>query len=96
MVPFMTIILFAMLGCTLFFAINLSSSPEFDANSGLGLFRTLVTVYRMALGIGAGIDNLSASTMGLVVSTIFISFVVVVLCVSTCFLALYHDCDSPV
>ena len=79
MVPFMVILSFAMLGCMLFFTINLSSSPDFDSGSGLGLFRTLVTVYHMTLGIGTGIDTEHASVATVVVVSIFMSFVVVVL-----------------
>ena len=78
MVPFMTILSFAMIGCMLFFTINLSSSPDFDSDS-LGLFRTLVTVYHMTLGIGAGIDTGHASVTTVMVVTLFMSFVVVVL-----------------
>ena len=79
MVPFMTIFSFAMLGCMLFFTINLSSSPDFDSDGSLRLFRTLVTVYHMTLGIGAGIDIQDASILTVVVVTLFMSFVVVVL-----------------
>ena len=79
MAPFMTILAFAMLGCMLFFTINLSSSPEFDSDSSLGLFRTLVTVYHMTLGIGAGIDTSNASVTTVAVVTVLMSFVVVVL-----------------
>jgi hypothetical protein len=79
MLPFMMILSFAMLGCMLFFTINLSSSPDFDSDSSLGLFRTLVTVYHMTLGIGAGIDISTASVTTVVVVTLFMSFVVVVL-----------------
>ena len=64
-----------MLGCMLFFTINLSSIPDSDS----GLFRTLVAVYHMTLGIGAGIDIERASVTMVVVVTIFMSFVVVVL-----------------
>eukprot|EP01051_Picozoa_sp_SAG22_P022058 SAG22_NODE_5132_length_1080_cov_1.033639_2_plen_82_part_00 len=78
MVPFAAILSFAMLGCMLFFTINLSSSPDFDSDSYLDLFRTLVTVYQMTLGIGAGIDTkLGIGTV--MVVTFFMSFVVVVL-----------------
>ena len=79
MVPFLTILSFAMLGCMLFFTINLSGSAGFDSGSGLGLFRTLVTVYHMTLGIGAGIDTEHAAATMVVVVTVFMSFVVVVL-----------------
>ena len=79
MVPFMTILTIAMLGCMLFFTINLSSSHDLDSDGGVGLFRTLVTVYHMTLGIGAGIDTEHASTTMVVVVTLFMSFVVVVL-----------------
>ena len=78
MVPFMTILSFALLGCMLFFTINLSASPGHDSN-GLGLFRTLVTVYHMTLGIGAGIDTEHESVTTVMVVTVFMSFVVVVL-----------------
>ena len=79
MVPFMTILSFAMLGCMLFFTINLSGSADVDSASGLGLFRTLVTVYHMTLGIGAGIDTENTTVTTVVVVTLFMSFVVVVL-----------------
>ena len=79
MAPFMSILSFAMLGCMLFFTINLSSSSDLDSEGGLGLFRTLVTVYHMTLGIGAGINTEHASIMTVVVVTLFMSFVVVVL-----------------
>ena len=79
MVPFMTILSFAMLGCMLFFTINLSANPDFDGDSSLSLFRTLVTVYHMTLGIGTGIDTEHASVTTVMVVTVFMSFVVVVL-----------------
>ena len=79
MVPFMTILSFAMFGCMLFFTINLSSSLDFDPDTTLGLFRTLVTVYHMTLGIGAGIDTSTAPMTTVVVVSLFMSFVVVVL-----------------
>ena len=78
MVPFMTILSFAILGCMLFFTVNLSSSPDFESDS-LSLFRTLVTVYHMTLGIGSGIDTTTAAVTTVVVVTLFMSFVVVVL-----------------
>ena len=78
MVPFLTILSFAMLGCMLFFTINLSASLDHDSDD-LGLFRTLVTVYHMSLGIGAGIDTQHAPVATVMVVTIFMSFVVVVL-----------------
>ena len=78
MVPFMTILSLVMLGCMLFFTINLPSSPDPDSD-GLSLFRTLVTVYHMTLGIGAGIDTENASFTTVLVVTLFMSFVVVVL-----------------
>ena len=68
-----------MLGCMLFFTINLSSSLDVDPDNNLSLFRTLVTVYHMTLGIGAGIDIQDASATTVVVVTLFMSFVVVVL-----------------
>ena len=77
MVPFMTILSFAILGCMLFFTINLSST--LGSSNGLGLFRTLVTVYHMTLGFGAGIDTEQASLTTVIVVTLFMSFVVVVL-----------------
>ena len=79
MVPFMTILSFAMLGCMLFFTINRQSSPDADSDGGLGLFRTLVTVYHMTLGIGSGIDTDNASVTTVVAVTLFMSFTVVVL-----------------
>ena len=79
MAPFMTILSVAMLGCMLFFTIHLSASADFDSGSGLDLFRTLVTVYHMTLGIGAGIDTQHASVTTVVVFTLFMGFVVVVL-----------------
>ena len=79
MIPFMTILSFAMLGCMLFFTINLSSSLDFDPDTTLGLFRTLVTVYHMTLGIGSGIDTDNASVTTVVAVTLFMSFTVVVL-----------------
>ena len=72
----MTILSFALLGCMLFFTINLPPSLESD---GLGLFRTLVTVYHMTLGFGVGIDTDHASVTTVVVVTLFMSFIVVVL-----------------
>ena len=68
-----------MLGCMLFFTINLSSSLDVDPDINLSLFRTLMTVYHMTLGIGVGIDIQDAPIMTVVVVTLFISFVVVVL-----------------
>ena len=80
MVPFMTILSLAMLGCTMFFTINLpSTSPEFRPDNILGPFRPFVTVYHMALGIGQGTDSLAASAMTVIVVTLFMSFVIVVL-----------------
>ena len=79
MVPFMTILSFAMLGSTLFFTINLPSSPEFRSNNSIGLFQTLVTTYHMMLGMGQGIDISTASVTTVAVMTLFMSFVVVVL-----------------
>ena len=78
MIPFMTILLCAMIGCTLFFSINLPSSPEFRPDDSLGVFRPLVTVYHMALGIGQA-DFSTASVMTVMMVTTFMSFVVVVL-----------------
>ena len=78
MVPFLTILSFAMLGCMLFFTINLPSSLDLDSD-GVGLFRTLVTVYHMTLGFGVGIDTEHAPVTTVVVVTLFMSFVVVVL-----------------
>ena len=71
MIPFMTVLSIAMLGCTIFFAIHQSRSE--------GLFSTLVTVYHMTLGIGQGIDISNASVVTVVVVSAFTSFVVVVL-----------------
>lgn len=78
MIPFMTILSCAMLGCTLFFSINLPSSPEFRPDDTLGAFRPLVTVYHMALGIGQA-DFSTTSVMTVLMVTAFMSFVVVVL-----------------
>ena len=74
MIPFMAVLSIAMLGCTIFFAINQSRSDGIH-----DLFSTLMTVFHMALGIGQGIDTLNASTMTVAVVTAFTSFVVVVL-----------------
>ena len=74
MIPFMTILSIAMLGCTVFFAIHLSRSDSIE-----DLFSTLVTVFHMTLGIGQGIDTSNAPVMTMVVVTAFSSFVVVVL-----------------
>ena len=79
MIPFLTVLSFAMLGCTMFFAIYLPSSPESSSDSNHGLFRTIVTVYHMTLGIGSGIDYETASALTVTVLTVFTSFVVVVL-----------------
>ena len=79
MAPFLTILSVAMLGCMLFFTIHLLASADFESGSGLDLFRTLVTVFHMTLGIGAGIDTEHASVTTVVVVTLFMSFVVVVL-----------------
>ena len=74
MIPFMTVLSIAMLGCTTFFAIHQSRSESIE-----GLFSTLVTVVHMTLGIGQGIDTSTASVMTVAVVTAFSSFVVVVL-----------------
>ena len=74
MIPFMTVLSIAMLGCTTFFAIN-QSRPD----KVYDLFSTLVTVFHMTLGIGQGIDTSSASAVSVAVVTAFTSFVVVVL-----------------
>ena len=74
MVPFMTILSFALLGSTMFFTINLSSS-----HGELDLFFTLATVYHMTLGIGTGIDMSTASVTTVAVMTLLMSFVIVVL-----------------
>ena len=74
MIPFMTVLSIAILGCTIFFAIHQSTSDSIH-----GLISTLVTVFHMTLGIGQGIDTLNASTMTVAVVTTFTSFVVVVL-----------------
>lgn len=79
MVPFMVILSCAMLGCTIFFTINLPSSREFRPDDTLGPFRPFVTVYHMALGIGQGIDMSTASVTTALIVTSFMSFVVVVL-----------------
>ena len=74
MIPFMAVLLIAILGCTIFFAIHQSGSDSIH-----GLFSTLVTVVHMTLGIGQGIDTSNASVMMVAVVTAFTSFVVVVL-----------------
>ena len=74
MIPFMTVLSIAMLGCTIFFAIQQSRSDDIH-----DLFSTLVTVVHMTLGIGQGIDTSSAPMMMVAVVTAFTSFVVVVL-----------------
>ena len=74
MIPFMMVLLIAMVGCTIFFAIHLSRS-----DSSHGLFPTLLIVYQMALGIGQGFDTSNASVVTVAVVTVFTSFVVVVL-----------------
>ena len=74
MIPFMTLLSIAMLGCTIFFAIHQSRSDSFH-----DLFSTLVTVFHMTLGIGQSIDISNASMMTVAVVTAFTSFVVVVL-----------------
>ena len=75
MIPFMTLLFIAMLGNTMFFAIQQSRSDSIE-----GLFSTLVTVYHMTLGIGQGIDTLAnSSVMTVVVVTASTSFIVVVL-----------------
>ena len=79
MIPFLTVLSFAMLGCTMFFAIYLPSSLESRSDNIHGLFRTFVTVYHMTLGTGQGIDTETASALTVAVVTVFTSFVVVVL-----------------
>ena len=74
MIPFMTVLSIAMLGCTVFFAIHQSTSDSTE-----GLFSTLVTVVHMTLGIGQGIDTSNESMVTVAVVTVFSSFVVVVL-----------------
>ena len=74
MIPFMTLLSIAMLGNTIFFAIQQSRSDSIE-----GLFSTLVTVYHMTLGIGQGIDTSNTSVMTMVVVTASTSFIVVVL-----------------
>ena len=74
MIPFMTILSIAMLGCAIFFAVYESRSDNIH-----GLFSTLVTVYHMTLGVGEGFDTLNASMMTMAVESFFTSFVVVVL-----------------
>ena len=74
MIPFLTVLLIAMIGCTVFFAIHQSRSDSVE-----GLFSTLVTVFHMTLGIGQGIDTSNSSVMTVAVVTAFSSFVVVVL-----------------
>lgn len=79
MVPFMTILLLMMLGCTMFFVINMPSSPQFGSDSTLGPFRPLVTVVHMTLGIGQGVDVAGASVITVLMVTFCMSFIVVVL-----------------
>ena len=74
MIPFMTVLSIAMLGCTIFFVIHMSKVDSVD-----GLFSMLLTVVHMTLGIGQGIDTSHASMMTVAVVTAFTSFVVVVL-----------------
>ena len=74
MIPFLTVLSIAMLGCTIYFAIHQSRSDSIH-----GLFSTLVTVYHMTLGIGQGIDTSTTSDLAVIVVTIFTSFIVVVL-----------------
>ena len=74
MIPFMTVLSIAMLGCTIFFTIHQSRSDSIH-----GLFSTLVTVFHTSLGIGQGLDTSNESMMTVVVTTAFSSFVVVVL-----------------
>ena len=76
MVPFMTILSFAILGCTMFFAIHL---PSAASRSDSYVFSMLVNVYHMTLGIGQGIETAREAVMTVVVVTVFMSFVVVVL-----------------
>ena len=77
MAPFMTVLSFAMLGCSMFFVIHLPFG--FDSDTSHGVFRMLVTVLHMSLGIGQGIDTSTASLTTVVVVTVFMSFVAVVL-----------------
>ena len=74
MIPFLTVLSIAMLGCTIFFAIQQSTSATIH-----DLFSTLVTVFHMTLGIGQAIDTSNSSLMMVAVVTAFTSFVVVVL-----------------
>ena len=80
MIPFMTVLSFAMLGCTMFFVIHLPSSLGFE-ESNHGLFRMVVRVYHMMLGLGQGIETITPedAPITVLVSTVFTSFVVVVL-----------------
>ena len=79
MLPFLEVLMFAMLGCTVFLTIQLASNAEAGSDGISDLFRTLVAVYHMALGIGQGIDISTTSDLTVIVVTIFTSFVVVVL-----------------
>ena len=75
MIPFMTVLSIAMLGCTIFFAIQQSRRDNIH-----DLVSTLVTVVQMTLGLGQGIDTSSGAPMMMVAAvTAFSSFVVVVL-----------------
>ena len=79
MIPFMTLLSFAMIGCTMFFTIH---NSELESGIAHGMFRMLVRVYRMTLGIGQGDENTTEQDTPmtvLVVATFFTSFVVVVL-----------------
>ena len=72
-IPFMTLLSIAMLGCTIFFSIYRSRSGGIT-----GLVSTLVLVYQMMLGLGEGIND-DDSPMMIAVVIGFTSFVVVVL-----------------
>ena len=72
-IPFMTLLSIAMLGCTIFFSIHRSQSGGIK-----GLVSTLVLVYQMMLGLGEGIND-DDSPMMIAVVIGFTSFVVVVL-----------------
>ena len=79
MIPFMTVLSFAMLGCTMFFMIHLPSESFEESNHGL--FQMVVGVYHMMLGLGQCVETITPddAPMTVLVSTVFTSFVVVVL-----------------
>jgi hypothetical protein len=79
--PFMAILGVVVLGSTFFFAINSPSSDEFGFDDGVvGPFRPLLTVYQLMLGMnGGGELGQSTSWPTVLMSSLFMAFVVVVL-----------------